>query len=128
MSLKGFVRELREIRDDISNISIGKFHAKGMRRRGRAHIAPEGESELPCEVIDQSPWANMPPELLHDIIKRVEASETSWPARRDVVACASVCKSWREITKDIVKTPEQCGCLTFPISLKQVFFSVSPLN
>ncbi|KAF2309992.1 hypothetical protein P3X46_020872 [Hevea brasiliensis] len=119
MSLKSFVRELREIRDDISTISIGKLHAMGMRRRVRAHIAPEGGSELPCEVIDQSPWADLPPELLHDIIKRVEASETSWPARRDVVACASVCKSWREITKDIVKTPEQCGCLTFPISLKQ---------
>ncbi|KAF2324590.1 hypothetical protein GH714_015486 [Hevea brasiliensis] len=119
MSLKGFVRELRGIRDDISTLSIGKLHAKGMGRRGRAHIAPEGGSELPCEVTDQSPWANLPPELLHDIIKRVEANETSWPVRRDVVACASVCKSWREITKGIVKTPEQCGCLTFPISLKQ---------
>ncbi|XP_037497608.1 tubby-like F-box protein 5 isoform X1 [Jatropha curcas] len=119
MSLKGFVRELKEIRDDISTLSIGKLHGMGMRRRGRAHIAPESGCEVSCEVIDQSPWANLPPELLYDIIQRVEASETSWPGRRDVVACASVCKSWREITKEIVKTPEQCGSLTFPISLKQ---------
>ncbi|EEF52593.1 tubby-like F-box protein 5 [Ricinus communis] len=117
MPLKGFVRELREIRDDISTISFGK----GIRRRGRSHIAPESASEILSNqvIIDQSPWANLPPELLHDIIQKVEATETSWPARRDVVACASVCKSWREITKEIVKTPEQCGCLTFPISLKQ---------
>lgn len=128
MPLKGFVRELREIRDDISTISIGKLHGKGIGRRGRAHIAPEGGSELPCEVIDQSPWANLPPELLHDIIQRVEANETSWPARRDVVACASVCKSWREITKEIVKTPEQCGWLTFPISLKQPGPRDSPIQ
>ncbi|XP_065880787.1 tubby-like F-box protein 5 [Euphorbia lathyris] len=119
MALKGFVRELREIRDDISNISIGKSHGKGIGRRGRAHIAPEDGSELPSEVNNQSVWANLPPELLHDIIRRVEANQTSWPARRAVVACASVCKSWREITKQIVKTPEQCGWLTFPISLKQ---------
>jgi ABC-type lipoprotein release transport system permease subunit len=64
----------------------------------------------------------MPPELLHDIIQRVEASQTTWPTRRDVVACALVCRSWRKITKEIVKTPEQCGSLTFPISLKQVIF------
>ncbi|WCJ35195.1 Tubby-like F-box protein 5 [Euphorbia peplus] len=114
MALKGFVRELREIRDDISNMSIGKSH-----RRGRAHIAPEDGSELPQEVNNQSVWANLPPELLHDVIRRVEANQTSWPARRDVVSCASVCKSWREISKQIVKTPEQCGRLTFPISLKQ---------
>ncbi|XP_050213960.1 tubby-like F-box protein 5 [Mercurialis annua] len=125
MPLKGLVRELKEIRADISSsISIGKkLTGQGLRRRGRAHIAPESsgsEISLSLEVIsDQSPWANLPPELLHDIIQRVEANETTWPARRDVVACASVCKSWRDITKEIVRTPEQCGWLTFPISLKQ---------
>ncbi|MED6146852.1 Tubby-like F-box protein 5 [Stylosanthes scabra] len=68
---------------------------------------------------DQSRWANLPPELLIDIIKRVEVSETSWPCRRAVVACASVCRTWRHITKALVNTPEQCGWITFPISLKQ---------
>lgn len=98
---------------------------------GKPHVAAEcGTTPFPtCSssasaslVQQRRRWANMPPELLHDIIQRVEASETSWPARRDVVACALVCRSWRKIAKEIVKTPEQCGSLTFPISLKQVNF------
>ncbi|CAJ2635582.1 tubby-like F-box protein 5-like [Trifolium pratense] len=40
-------------------------------------------------------WETLPPELLLDIIRRVEESETFWPARAAVVCCASVCKSWR---------------------------------
>ena len=62
----------------------------------------------------------MPPELLRDVLQRVESADGSWPARKDVVACSAVCKTWREITKELVKTPEECGQLTFPISLKQV--------
>jgi hypothetical protein len=58
--------------------------------------------------------------MLLDVIQRVEASEAVWPARRQVVACAAVCRSWRDITKDVVKTLEECGRITFPISLKQV--------
>ncbi|KAK8988975.1 hypothetical protein V6N11_030346 [Hibiscus sabdariffa] len=100
---------------------------KNERRRGQAYVAP---SSSPCSPLSSSAgslialrvqgrWANLPPELLVDIIQRVEARETCWPRRRDVVACASVCRSWRKITKEIVKTPEQRGILTFPISLKQ---------
>ncbi|KAL1354833.1 hypothetical protein AAHE18_05G071100 [Arachis hypogaea] len=58
----------------------------------------------------------------------VEESETSWPARTVVVSCASVCKSWRAVTKEIVNTPEQCGRLTFPISLKQPGPRESPIQ
>ncbi|XP_017430473.1 tubby-like F-box protein 5 isoform X2 [Vigna angularis] len=78
--------------------------------------------------IAMSRWANLPPELLLDIIQRLEASETSWPARRALVACSSVCRLWREITKDVVKTPEQCGLLTFSISLKQPGPRDSPIQ
>ena len=88
------------------------------RGRSRSHIAPDQAN--PIEEVEQGQWANLPPELLLDIIQRVEASETSWPARTAVLFCASVCRSWREATKEIVQTPEQCGRLTFPISLKQV--------
>jgi hypothetical protein len=70
----------------------------------------------------------LPPELLHDIIWRVEESETAWPARAAVVSCASVCKSWRGITMEIVRIPEQCGKLTFPISLKQPGPRDSPIQ
>ncbi|XP_038717970.1 tubby-like F-box protein 5 [Tripterygium wilfordii] len=108
---------------------IGKVTGRRhMRRRGQSHIAPEASAAPSSDLFEQSQWANMPPELLLDIIHRVEASETSWPARRDVLACASVCKSWREITKEIVKTPEECGCLTFPISLKQPGPRDSPIQ
>lgn len=115
MSLKFLVRELRELKDGIGGKNGGQ--GKHWRNRARSHIAPV---EAPLEQTEQGKWADMPPELLLDIIRRVEESETSWPARNAVVFCASVCKSWREVTKEIVKTPEICGRLTFPISLKQV--------
>ncbi|CAI9781131.1 unnamed protein product [Fraxinus pennsylvanica] len=50
---------------------------------------------------------------------RVEESGCNWPQRRNVVACAGVCRSWREITKEIAGTLEVSGKLTFPIALKQ---------
>ena len=71
-------------------------------------------------VMEEGWWADLPPELLRDVLQRVESADGSWPARKDVVACSAVCKTWREITKELVKTPEECGQLTFPISLKQV--------
>ena len=120
MSLKSIVRELREMKDGIGNISRRGAESKRWRSRTRSHIAPD--QGPPSESFQQGRWANIPPELLLDIIRRVEASETSWPARTAVVYCASVCRSWREITKEVVKTPEECGRLTFPISLKQVIF------
>jgi hypothetical protein len=73
-------------------------------------------------VIQDSPWAGLPPELLRDVIKRLEASESTWPARKHVVACASVCRAWREMCKEIVRSPEFSGKITFPVSLKQVRF------
>ncbi|CAK7327644.1 unnamed protein product [Dovyalis caffra] len=71
-------------------------------------------------------WGSMLPELLGEIIKRVEESEDRWPQRQNVVACACVCKKWREVTKDIVKSlPNNdnnngsSGKITFPSCLKQ---------
>ncbi|XP_031251383.1 tubby-like F-box protein 7 [Pistacia vera] len=64
-------------------------------------------------------WAGMLPELLGEIIKRVDTSEDRWPQRQNVVACACVCKRWRDITKDIVGSPLLNGKITFPSCLKQ---------
>ncbi|XP_071686905.1 tubby-like F-box protein 5 [Rutidosis leptorrhynchoides] len=88
---------------------------------GRAHIAPVNYDATLAPHLETGAgkWENLPPELLLDIIQRVEAGKTSWPARQDVVACAAVCRLWRDVIKKIVQTPEQCGLLTFPISLKQ---------
>lgn len=119
MSFKGIVRELKEIKDGTGSTSKNGVEGKRWLSRNRSHIAPDVALFKP---IQQGNWANLPPELLLDIIRRVEESESSWPARTVVVFCASVCKSWRDVTKEIVKTPEECGRLTFPISLKQVGF------
>ncbi|KAF8405242.1 hypothetical protein HHK36_010143 [Tetracentron sinense] len=125
MSFKSIVRELREMRDGIGNMSRRGVEGKHMHSRTRSHINPD---QAPSGSVQQGRWANLPPELLLDVIQRLEASETFWPARRHVVACASVCSSWREITKEIVKTPEECGRLTFPISLKQPGPRDSPIQ
>ncbi|KAK8717566.1 hypothetical protein V6N13_044828 [Hibiscus sabdariffa] len=127
MSLKSIMRELKEMKDGIGNMSKRGDQSELWRSRTRSHVAPD-EAPLEPELAEQSPWANLPPELLLDIIQRVEESETAWPARAAVVFCATVCRSWREITKEIVKTPEQCGRLTFPISLKQPGPRESPIQ
>ncbi|KAJ6353225.1 hypothetical protein OIU76_002273 [Salix suchowensis] len=123
MSFKSIMRELKEIKEGIGSISRRGVEGKHWRGRARSHIVPEETDQ-----IELGQWANLPPELLLDIIMRVEESEVSWPARAVVVHCASVCRSWREITKEIVKTPEQCGRLTFPISLKQPGPRESPIQ
>lgn len=113
------IRELRGISFGSENHLKKQCERKCVLGRGRSYIAPESSPSSPGPSFQQSQWANLPPELLLDIIQRVEACETFWPGRRDVVACAAVCRSWREITKEVVRTPEQCGLLTFPMSVKQ---------
>ncbi|KAM7251329.1 hypothetical protein ACFE04_023212 [Oxalis oulophora] len=113
MMLKSIVREFR---DGIGSKSLEKAC---WRCRASSVIAPDEPTTQSESLQPQGRWADLPSELLFDIIQRVEESETKWPARTAVVSCGSVCKSWREVTNEIVKTPEQCGQLTFPISLKQ---------
>ncbi|KAJ0979718.1 hypothetical protein J5N97_015192 [Dioscorea zingiberensis] len=79
----------------------------------------DGEEAVVVDEGKQSCWANMPVELLHDVLARVEEEDSSWPERKDVVACAGVCKCWRDVVKEIVKTPEVSGKITLPISVKQ---------
>lgn len=81
---------------------------------------PAGGSQFGDEGLSQSCWANMPIELLREVLLKIEESEAKWPMRKSVVACAGVCSSWREIMKEAVQTPEACGKITFPISVKQV--------
>ncbi|PWA64651.1 tubby-like F-box protein 9 [Artemisia annua] len=61
-------------------------------------------------------WSNMLPELLVEIIKRVERCDDTWPVRRDVVSCGCVCKRWRDVTREVVLPPVKCGLITFPSS------------
>ncbi|KAK1403990.1 putative tubby-like F-box protein 8 [Heracleum sosnowskyi] len=117
MSFRSIVRD---VRDGFGSLSRRGFEVRlpGHHHRGKSHGAVHELHDVPV-VIQDSSWANLPPELLCDVIKRLEASESTWPARKHVVACAAVCKSWREMCKEIVINPEVSGQLTFPISLKQ---------
>lgn len=71
------------------------------------------------EVTTDDRWSSMLPELLGEIIRRVEKSEDTWPIRKSVVSCACVCRRWRRITTEIVGSIRDTGLITFPSSLKQ---------
>lgn len=116
MSFRSIARDLR---DSFGSLSRRSFDVRlPGHQRGKSHGAVHELQELPL-VIQSSCWAGLPPELLRDVIKRLEASESTWPARKHVVACSAVCRSWREMCKEIVQSPEHSGKLTFPVSLKQ---------
>ncbi|KAK4491231.1 hypothetical protein RD792_001964 [Penstemon davidsonii] len=110
----------RDIRDSIGSLSRRSFDVRlsGHHHRGKSHGSINDLDDQPL-VIQNCRWANLPPELLFDVIRRLEESESTWPTRKHVVACAAVCRAWRSMCKEIVKSPEICGKLTFPISLKQ---------
>ncbi|XP_009393408.2 tubby-like F-box protein 8 [Musa acuminata AAA Group] len=126
MSFRSIVRDVRDgfgsFRDGFGSLSRRSFDVRlsGLigHRRGKSQCSVQ-ELHDPCPVVQQSRWASLPPELLRDVIKRLEASESTWPSRKHVVACAAVCRTWREMCKEIVKSPEFSGKLTFPIALKQ---------
>ncbi|KAG4381215.1 hypothetical protein GLYMA_15G098200v4 [Glycine max] len=92
---------------------------RSMRSQSQRVVQEQEEAECVGDSMRQSCWANMPQELLREVLFRIEASEDAWPPRKSVVACAGVCRSWRQITIDIVKTPELSSKITFPISVKQ---------
>ncbi|GMJ13836.1 tubby like protein 7 [Hibiscus trionum] len=80
---------------------------------------PEFSSPSPADV-ERDSWSTLLPELLGEIMERVEASEDGWPQRQNVVACACVCKKWREAMREIVRASSPgSGKITFPSCLKQ---------
>ncbi|CAL5395626.1 unnamed protein product [Camellia sinensis] len=113
---------------DIGGVSRRSLDMKFLKLRSRrvvqdctvamAASPPEEAGEID-DGLRQSCWVNMPQELMREVLMRIEAAESCWPMRRNVVACAGVCRSWRDIMKEIVGTPEVSGKLTFPISVKQ---------
>ncbi|XP_057532075.1 tubby-like F-box protein 8 [Amaranthus tricolor] len=116
MSFRSIVRD---VRDGFGSLSRRSFEVRlSGHLRGKSHGSVYELNDPPI-VIQNSKWASLPPELLRDVIKRLEASESTWPARKHVVACAAVCRSWRDMCKEIVRCPELSGKLTFPVSLKQ---------
>lgn len=124
MSFRSIVRDVRESFGSLSRRSLevrisGLPGLSGGHHRGKSVGSVSDLRDRPV-VVDQSRWVGLPPELLRDVMRRLEEGESNWPSRKNVVACAAVCGTWREICKDIVLSPEFCGKLTFPVSLKQV--------
>jgi len=107
---------IQDMKDEFGSISRHTLRSRSHRSAGNASRAAAAE---PSEAMDQSCWSQLPPELLREVLVRIEASESWWPARKDVVSCAGVCRTWRGIMKEAVRVPEVSGKLTFPISLKQ---------
>ncbi|XP_031476487.1 tubby-like F-box protein 14 [Nymphaea colorata] len=112
------------LRDGLGSLSRRGFGSKVVQSLvaeddQQQQLRRDGEGEEGNGEGGRDCWAGLPPELLRDVIKRLEASESAWPARRNVVACAAVCRAWRLMCKEVVATPELCAKLTFPVSLKQ---------
>ncbi|KAF3591502.1 hypothetical protein DY000_02023382 [Brassica cretica] len=119
MSFRSIVQDLRDGLGSLSRRSFDfRLHHKG-KSHGSSFREYSSSLDLSPLIVQTSRWANLPPELLLDVIKRLEESESNWPARKHVVACASVCRSWRAMCQEIVLCPEISGKLTFPVSLKQ---------
>lgn len=120
MSFRSIVRDVRE---GFGSLSRRSFDVRlPGKHSGKSNNSVHELNEQPVVIQNNTGWASLPPELLHEVIKRLEASESTWPSRKSVVACAGVCKSWREICQEIVNNPEYSAKITFPISLKQVTF------
>ncbi|OMO79956.1 hypothetical protein CCACVL1_13275 [Corchorus capsularis] len=86
MSFRSIVRD---VRDSFGSLSRRSFDVRLTgHHRGKSHGSLHDLHDEPI-VVQNSRWANLPPELLIDVIKRLEESESTWPARKNVVACAS---------------------------------------
>lgn len=121
MSFKSLIQEMRG--------ELGSISRKGFGfGRSRSQRVVQDSFLVPVDAFKQSCWATMPPELLRDVLMRIESSEDTWPSRKNVVSCAGVCRNWRDLVKEIVQVPELSSKLTFPISLKQVPFNSLSLS
>ncbi|THU60719.1 hypothetical protein C4D60_Mb07t15720 [Musa balbisiana] len=71
------------------------------------------------EEEEEERWSTILPELLGEIVRRVESSDRQWPLRKSLVSCACVCRRWRQVTTGVVGPPRDTGTITFAASLKQ---------
>ncbi|XP_078434005.1 tubby-like F-box protein 8 [Wolffia australiana] len=115
MSFRSIVRDMRDSIGSLSRRSFEVILSGHPRGRSQSSVHQFQDNSF---IIHHGQWASLPPELLRDVIKRLEQGDSTWPARRSVVACAGVCRAWRVMCKEIVATPEFSGKLTFPLSLK----------
>ncbi|KAK9943901.1 hypothetical protein M0R45_009491 [Rubus argutus] len=80
---------VRDVRDGFGSLSRRNCEVRLTgHHRGKSHGLVHEQHDQP-PVIQNSRWASLPPELLRDVIKWLEASESTWLARKHVVACAA---------------------------------------
>ncbi|KAL5222782.1 hypothetical protein ABZP36_027495 [Zizania latifolia] len=122
MSFRSIVRDVRDGFGSLSRrsfeVTLASLYGLTGHHKGKAQSSLDDLHDSPA-IIPESCWASLPPELLCDVVRRLEADESTWPSRKHVVCFAAVCRTWREMCKDIVLSPEFCGKLTFPVSIKQ---------
>nr|CAD1834388.1 unnamed protein product [Ananas comosus var. bracteatus] len=98
------------------------FYGEAAAAAAETRVAPLGaspETEVTEEEKGDDRWSSMLPELLGEIVRRVEIGGERWPARKDVVSFACVCRRWRDVATGVVSPPLDSGKITFPSSLKQ---------
>ncbi|KAK1699110.1 hypothetical protein QYE76_015807 [Lolium multiflorum] len=105
----------------LSSCSRSPLGAAGIVNEAKVspEIAPDEAPADEEQDVDEERWSRLLPELLTDIVRRVDAGAERWPARRDVAACACVCRRWRDAAVSVVRPPLESGRITFPSSLKQ---------
>ncbi|XP_048570798.1 tubby-like F-box protein 6 [Triticum urartu] len=116
MSFRSLIQDMK---DEFGNISRHGLRSSRSHRTAAGPGAPRVVSVGLADALEGTCWAQLPPELLREVLVRIDDSQGCWPSRRDVVACAGVCRAWRGIMKEVVRVPEASAKLTFPISLKQ---------
>ncbi|KAI8015926.1 Tubby-like F-box protein 3 [Camellia lanceoleosa] len=88
MSFKSIIQDMK---GELGSISRKGFDVKfGYGLKSRSLWVVQDSSVVVVDALKQSRWANMPPKLLRDVLIRIEASEFTWPPRKNVVACVGV--------------------------------------
>ncbi|CAI7851080.1 unnamed protein product [Closterium sp. NIES-53] len=95
---------------------VGCFAMRTGARSG--YNSQAGRTGNAADDAEISKWSSLPPELLREVIARLEEDDRDWPQRRSVVACAGVCKAWREMTR--CATPPPCS----PCPYRSPIFSI----
>ncbi|CAI7861747.1 unnamed protein product, partial [Closterium sp. NIES-54] len=98
---------------------VGCFAMRAGARSG--YNSQAGRTGNAADDAEISKWSSLPPELLREVIARLEEDDRDWPQRRSVVACAGVCKAWREMTRDLLQSVGsfEAGQISFPDELRR---------
>ncbi|RRT71684.1 hypothetical protein B296_00002328 [Ensete ventricosum] len=88
--------------------------------RGSSARNPPPPERAEGDEEEEERWSTIPPELLGEVVRRLESSDGQWPLRKSLVSCACVCRRWRQVTTGVVGSPRDTGMITFAASLKQV--------